>query len=186
MAIRKPLPSPQKSRYHGKRMSAREFLALPEEKPYLEYIDGVVEQKPMVNANHGRTVGRLDGKFFVYVEKYGGDYGPERRTGPTDVGNYLLPDTAFWVAGTPSGDDTVPTVAVEVRSPNQSLTKLREKCLGYLRDGSAAAWLIDPEAKTVQVFEAGATRVLREGETLTCDALPDFSVELTWLFSQPQ
>lgn len=167
-------------------MSAREFLALPEEKPYLQYIDGVVEQKPMVNANHGRIVGRLDGKFFVYAEKYGGDYGPERRTGPSGVGDYLLPDTGFWLAGTPSGDDTVPGVAVEVRSPNQSLTKLREKCAGYLPDGSAAAWLIDPEAKTVQVVEKESTRLRRKGDTLTCTVLPDFDVELDWLFSQPR
>ena len=49
-------------------MSAREYLALPEEKPYLEYIDGVVEQKPMVNAQHGRTVARLDHRFILYAE----------------------------------------------------------------------------------------------------------------------
>ena len=89
------------------------------------------------------------------------------------------------MAGTPSGDDTVPTIAVEVRSPRQSLTKLRAKCRGYLRDGSIAAWLIDPQARTVEVFEADVTRVLREGETLTCDVLPGFAVELDWLFSQP-
>jgi Uma2 family endonuclease len=166
-------------------MSAREYLALPEEKPYLEYIDGVVEQKPMVNAQHGRTVARLDHRFILYAEKFGGDYGPERRIGPTTVGNYLLPDTGFWLAGTPSGDDTVPTIAVEVRSPRQSLTKLRAKCRGYLRDGSIAAWLIDPQARTVEVFEADVTRVLRENETLSCDALPGFAVELSWLFSQP-
>ena len=166
MAIRKPLPSPQKSRYHGKRMSAREFLALPEEKPYLEYIDGVVEQKPMVNANHGRTVARLDYKFIVYAEGHGGDYGPERRTGPTSVGNYLLPDTGFWLAGTPSGDDTVPTIAVEVRSPNQSLTNARE-VLWLPEDGSAAL-ADDPDKEGV--FEPGHPRPA-PGETRS--AAPD-------------
>src|SRR5215211_2386476 len=34
-------PSP----YVGQRMTLEEFLALPEEKPALEYIDGVVRQK---------------------------------------------------------------------------------------------------------------------------------------------
>ena len=34
------------------RMTEDEFLALPEVKPYLEYIDGWVLQKPMVNADH--------------------------------------------------------------------------------------------------------------------------------------
>lgn len=33
-------------------MSESEYLALPEEKPYLEYIDGVVLQKPMPNKSH--------------------------------------------------------------------------------------------------------------------------------------
>ena len=62
MAIRQPESRPRQrpkisiprrpawqSRYHGVRMSPEQYLALPEVKPYLEYVDGVVLQKPMAN-----------------------------------------------------------------------------------------------------------------------------------------
>lgn len=163
-------------------MSERDFLALPEEKPYLEYIDGVVEQKPMVNSEHRKLVGRLDLRFGLFSEKRGGDFGPEGRV-RLDPRNYYLPDTAYWAPGVDSGDDSTPTVAVEVRSPNQSMAKLREKCGRYLADGSASAWLIDPKARTIEVFEAAGTRTLRAGETLTCDAMPGFELALDELFA---
>lgn len=36
-------------------MTPEQYLALPEEKPYLEYIDGMVLQKPMPNEQHARV-----------------------------------------------------------------------------------------------------------------------------------
>ena len=185
MAIRQPKPSPfasSRSVYDGEKLSEREFLALPEQKPYLELIDGVVEQKPMVNSEHRRVVGRLDGHFFLYQRRSGGEFGPEGRVG-LDPRNYYLPDTAYWAPGADSGDDSTPTVAVEVRSPNQSVARLREKCRRYLADGSTAAWLIDPRARTIEVFEASGTRTLRKGDTLTCGAMPGFELPLDELFS---
>jgi Uma2 family endonuclease len=162
-------------------MSEREYLALPEEKPYLEYIDGVVEQKAMVNRDHGGVVGQLDGWFFLYSREHGGEFGPERRVA-LGTGDYYLPDTAYWAADAPSGDDTIPTVAVEVRSPGESMRQLRDKCRAYLREGSAAAWLLDPETRTVEVFEGKTARRLREGDTLTCAAMPGFELPLAQLF----
>ena len=53
--IKPPTRPKWQSKYHGVRMTPEQYLALPEEKPYLELIDGVVEQKPMVNADHGRV-----------------------------------------------------------------------------------------------------------------------------------
>ena len=139
-------------------------------------------RSPMVNASHRRIVGRLVLFFGRYAELRGGDFGPEGRVG-LDSGDYFLPDAAFWLAGVDSGDDSIPTVAVEVRSPDQSLTKLRAKCRGYLRDGSSAAWLIDPQKQTVEVFEGTVVRTLKVGETLTCDAMPGFELPLDKLFA---
>ena len=163
-------------------MSERDFLALPEEKPYLELIDGVVEQKPMVNFEHLRLVGRLNGYMFLYEREGGGSFGPEGRV-RLDPRNYYLPDTSYWAPGVEDGDDSTPTVAVEVRSPNQSMPKLRDKCRRYLADGSAAAWLIDPKGRTIEVFEAAGSRTLRSGDTLTCDAMPGFELALDELFA---
>ena len=166
-------------------MSERDFLALPEEKPYLELVDGVVEQKPMVSKEHGRLIGELSGHLFVYerqIRRTGGVFGPEVRV-RLDARNYYLPDNSYWAPEAESGDDSTPTVAVEVRSPNQSMTKLREKCRRYLAAGSAAAWLIDPKARTIEVFEAAGSRSLRSGDTLTSEAMPGFELALDDLFA---
>jgi Uma2 family endonuclease len=186
MAIRQPKPGPiaeHPSRFQGVRRSAQQFLALPEEKPYLEYIDGRVEQKPMVNAAHRRVVRRLDALFDEYIETLGGDAGPEGRVALRESGDYLLPDTAYWAPGTPSGDDSLPTLAVEVRSPGQSLQSLRSKALAYLRNGVHECWLIDPEKRTVQVFTPGATRTLKAGDSLASTAMPAFELDLASLFA---
>jgi Uma2 family endonuclease len=184
MALRQPMPARStvtRSSLHGKKMSVRQFRALAEEKPYLELIDGVVEQKPMVSANHGRLIGRLDMRLGIYAEANGGDFGPERNVA-VDPENEFLPDTAYWAAGVESGDYSIPTVAVEVRSPNQSMAKLRDKCRRYLGAGTSAAWLFDPKGRTVEVFEAQGVRTLRPGDTLTCEAMPGFELPLAELF----
>ncbi len=118
------------SRYNGKRMSEADYLALPEVKPYLEYVDGVVRQKPMVNAAHRRIIFTIDMALGRYIETHGGDAGPEGRV-RLDSGNYFLPDTAYWAPDRPSGDDSIPSVAVEVRSPGQPMPGLREKCRAF-------------------------------------------------------
>jgi len=164
-------------------MSASRFLALPEEKPYLEYIDGVVRQKPMVNAFHGRIVRKLDSLFDRHIDAYGGDAGPERTVDMPTSGNYQLPDTAYWAPGVPSGDGSAPTIAVEVRSPRQSLPTLRRKCEAFLADSVAECWLIDPEARTLEVITSSRRRTLRDSETLTTSAMPGFELHLADLFA---
>ncbi len=164
-------------------MTVAEFLALPEEKPYLEYVDGVVVQKPMVSAAHGRIVRMLDYWFHVYIVTHGGDAGPERtmRLSETQV---RLPDTAYWAPGRPSGDNSIPTVAVEVRSEGQPLEELRAKCRAYRASGVEACWLIDPGARTVEVWEgAGEGARLPQDGALGAAAMPGFDLPLSEIFA---
>lgn len=165
-------------------MTPEEYLALPEEKPYLEYIDGRVEQKPMVNAAHRSLVRRLDALFDRYIESHGGDAGPEGRVALFGSGQFRLPDTAYWAPGVPSGDDSAPTVAVEVRSPGQPLEALRDKCRAFLAAGAQSCWLIDPDARSVEIFDADAPpRLLGTGGMLTTPAMPGFEANLDALFA---
>jgi Uma2 family endonuclease len=181
MAIRRPQAAPEEplpvSRYHGRRMSEAEYLALPEEKPYLEYVDGLVLQKPMPDQFHRRLVWLFDFLFYEYVRVHGGDGGPEGRVRFPDLSGYRLPDTAYWAPGRPSGKDSVPSLAVEVRSEGQSMADLRRKCRAFRANGVDCCWLIDPYRRTVEVFEGG-----RDGERLAADlpletaVMPGFSV----------
>ena len=94
--------------------------------------------------------------------------------------NYRLPDAAYWAPGRPSGDNSVPSVAVEVRSPNQAMRGLRDKCRAFRAAGVDTCWLIDPDARTAELFEGDhdALRVT----VLESSAMPGFSVALADLF----
>ena len=174
MAIRQPKPQKHhefpRSRYDGRRMSEAEYLALPEEEPYLEYVDGVVVQKPMPNRDH-----RILAELFVleiglYRRQHGGSGGPEGRVRLPD-GTYRLPDTAYWAPGRDDSDDSLPSVAIEVRSPGQGMETLRRKCRAFRRGGVDVCWLIDPVSKTVEVFEGA-----RDGERLAADGVLETGV----------
>jgi len=184
MAIRQPLPRPRRSsRYNGCRMTEAEYLALPEEKPYLEYVDGVVIQKPMPTAVHRKLVAFIVHALFNYQLQFGGDSGPEGRIRLGDGPSYRIPDAAYWAPGRPSGDDSIPTLVVEVRSPEETPGELREKCRFYRRNGVEVCWLVHPESRTVEVFDEG-----RDGEPFPGDAaiaspaLPGFTLSLAALF----
>ncbi len=165
-------------------MREDEYLALPEEKPYLEYIDGVVLQKPMPNKSHSRLVKLLILAIAAYEQKHGGDSGPEQRVALPDRSGYRIPDTAFWAPGRDNGDDSVPSLAVEVRSPGQTMAELRRKCRSFRANGVDVCWLVDPVSRTVEVFEGEL-----DGAPLSADAalqtavMPGFSLSLTDLFA---
>ena len=103
MAVRQPharIDSPRRptwqSRYHGVRMTPQQFLALPEQKPYLEYVHGVVLQKPMANAAHGRVAVEVATELRLYTRKHGGHVGVEVRSAVGAGPDYRLPDVSYW------------------------------------------------------------------------------------------
>ncbi len=169
-------------------LSAAEFLALPETKPGLEYVNGQVIQKPMTNADHIRIVWRLSAAFFAYAAQHGGAGGPEGSValaGGTET-DVLLPDFAFWARGVELGRYPLnpPTLAVEVRSPSQSIASQREKCETYVRRGVAEAWLIDPESESLEVIVADRPWVRFAGPDTIVESvsLANFQIRLDQVF----
>jgi len=182
--VEAPRRPPWQSRYHGVRMTPEQYLALPEEKPYLEYVDGMVVQKPMPNAEHGGLVAFLAIELGLHARRVGAKLRVETRARFGALQSFRVPDLSYWAPGRPSGDDSLPTLAVEVRSPGQTAAELRAKCRFFRRNGVEACWLVDPEARTVEVFEGGQDgAVLAEPATLTSAHLPGFALPLRELFA---
>jgi Uma2 family endonuclease len=77
-----------------------------------------------------------------------------------------------------------PDLVVEVVSPNDAYSTVREKVEEWLRAGVSVVWVVDPFRRTVEVFRIDApVETLREGDTLTCESLlPGFALPLTTLF----
>ncbi len=163
-------------------MTPEQYLALPEEKPYLEYIDGMALQKPMPQEEHAELVAELIHRLKTWMAEHGGRIGPEARAKLGDLPNYRLPDLSYWKPGIPRGEEAPPTLAVEVRSKVQAVAELRRKCEFLRSSGVEACWLIDPVSRTAEVFE-GRAKSGRRVETLTAQCLPGFELALGDLFA---
>ncbi|OAI44487.1 hypothetical protein AYO38_02160 [bacterium SCGC AG-212-C10] len=174
-----------RSIYDGQRMSVEQYLALPEEKPYLEYVDGVVIQKAMPNKKHMILAGELIFEFVLYSREHGGTCGPEGRT-RLATERFRLPDVAYWALAKPLEDGKLllpPTLAVEIRSPDETRRHQRDKCRMYREHGVEVCWLFDPEARTVERFEGDADAEPVTG-VLQSSHLPGFSLALAELWSR--
>lgn len=169
------------------RISPEEYLALPEEKPYLEYINGEVVPKVAPDIRHMRLARELIVFFDGVCRRYGGDTGPEGRVEfyPPGDTRFLLPDVGYWAADRPiEGSRAMlpPTIAAEIRSPGQSLPQMRERAAFFLANGVEECWIAVPESRTVEVFTRDGRRTLTESDTLETTLLPGFSLSMAVFF----
>lgn len=144
----------------NKILTLEEFLALPETKPYCEYIDGKIISKPMPQGKHSTIQGELCPAInsVVKVQKMGWAF-PELRC--TFEGRSIVPDVAvFSWARLPVDENgdiantfaAAPDWMIEILSPEQSHTKVTKKILHALNHGTQMGWLIDPDEQTVFVY----------------------------------
>ena len=73
-----------------------------------------------------------------------------------------------------------PDFVIEVASPSDTLSGLREKMNEYRSCGLRLGWLILPVSTRVEIFTSSEVEVLDSPETVTADAtLPGFKLDLT-------
>jgi Uma2 family endonuclease len=82
----------------------------------------------------------------------------------------------------------VPNLAVEVLSPSNTAAEMARKRREYFGAGVELVWVIDPAARTAEVFTAvDRSVVLDAGQALDGGAvLPGFALPLADLFNDPQ
>ena len=161
-----------------------EFLKLPETKPYSEYINGQIIQKPMPQGKHIKLQGKLVTALnnIVEAEQIALAF-PELRC--TFGGRSIVPDvTLFAWSRIPVDEDgdianvftIAPDWTIEILSPDQSQTKVTGNILHCLNYGSKLGWLIDPKEKSVLVYPAKQqTRLLTQNDVLP---VPDLAADL--------
>ncbi|HYU17562.1 MAG TPA: Uma2 family endonuclease [Chloroflexota bacterium] len=175
-----------------KRLTLEEFLKLPEEKPALEFEDGVVAQKVSPKGQHGR----LQFKFAQLIERLAE---PDRRAmvftelRSTYGGSSLVPDISVYRwdrlprgPGGRVGDDfvTPPDIAIEIASPGQRQSALVRRCRWYVEHGVPIALLVEPRDDTVSRFRPGLReQMLRGSDRIDLDeVLPGFQLTVQELF----
>ena len=80
-----------------------------------------------------------------------------------------------------------PDLVVEVLSPNDLASDVHEKVQEYLRAGVQLVWVVDPQARLVEVHRVqGPGTILRENDDLDGeDVLPGFRCRVGDLFQPP-
>jgi Uma2 family endonuclease len=73
-----------------------------------------------------------------------------------------------------------PDFAIEVLSPSDRLKETQEKCREYISNGTAEAWLIDPEHRTVWLYSQAEPqgRESKDLDAIASKSLPGFALDL--------
>ena len=176
-------------------VTVEEFMAMPDDGRRVELVRGEVQElapsfavASVVGSNvialllehvRPRKLGRvfMDGTTFALI--------PHRHSARS-------PDVAFIRAERlPPGGflprqpvRIPPDLAVEVLSPSETRAILEDKLDDYREAGTPLIWVVNPDARTVEVRPMGApSYTLGEGDTLTgAPVLPDFRCAVAELF----
>jgi Uma2 family endonuclease len=174
-------------------LSLEEFLKLPETKPASEFIDGRIYQKPMPQGKHSllQTLFTPAINQRVVLKRAAHAFTELRCT---FGGRSIVPDiTVFeWnkIPISAAGEienvfPIYPDWTIEILSPDRRLTRVINNILFCLNHGTRLGWLIDPEEKTVIIFQPNQQPIAMEenSEILpVLDLLGDWQLSLRELF----
>ena len=144
-----------------RRYTVDEVLAFPADGNRYELVDGELLVTPAPRFRHQRVVGRIHHALFDYLEDHPGN--GEVVFSPADITwgskkDLAQPDV-FVVAADEVRDsntswDSIRTLllAVEVTSPSSTRYDRVTKRRLYQRRGVATYWVVDPEARLVEVW----------------------------------
>jgi Uma2 family endonuclease len=166
-------------------LSLEEFLKLSETKPASEFIDGRIYQKPMPQGKHSILQTRLTPAInHIVVPKRTAHAFTELRC--TFEGRSIVPDiTVFEWSRIPINTEgevenvfpIYPDWTIEILSPDQRSTRVIDNILFCLNHGTRLGWLIDPDEKTVIIFQPNQQPIAMEENS---DVLPVLELLGDW------
>lgn len=168
------------------RLSLDGFLRLPEEKPALEYEEGTVGQKVSPKGKHSilqTTLAQLVNAWaapgkraFAFTELR---ITLASRSYVPDISVFRWDRIARDASGQVADDfPNPPDLAVEIVSPEQSVTALVRRCLWCVANGIQVALLVDAGDESIILFRANQPALaLRETDRIDLDdILPGFDL----------
>jgi Uma2 family endonuclease len=167
-------------------ITAEEFGAVPDDGRYLELVEGRIIEVPPPQPPHGNICFQVAWILGQFVK-------------PRDLGRIYLNDTGiitrrdpdsvrgadvFYIsyARSPRGPvpasyfDVAPELIFEVRSPSNRWRDIETKAAEYLKLGTLAVGVLDPEPRSARLYLADQpTRILGPDDQLTFpECLPGF------------
>jgi Uma2 family endonuclease len=176
-------------------ITADELLAMPDDGIRRELVEGELREMTPAGWQHGRIAGNIAGELRTYVR--------EHRLGvmttaeatyrlATDPDTVRAPDVAFVSrerveqAGDPVGFwPGAPDLAVEVVSPHDRYSDVREKVNEYLDAGTRMVIVVDPPSHAVTVHRTRTARLdLTEDDVLDGeDVVPGWKLPVRDIFA---
>lgn len=159
-----------------------------------ELVRGTLVPVNPANAEHGRIAVLIAARLLAFADSRGlgtvmVETGYKLGRGPDTVRG---PDVSFVRAGRTGFPphagfvEGAPDLAVEVRSPDDTLSSVLVKAEEYLAAGARLVWIVEARAARVHVFRAGEPTLIvdRTGALDGADVLPGFRLELRELFTR--
>ena len=182
-----------------RRLTAAEFLQIPDDGKMHELIDGVHYVTPSPKLSHQELVGRLHLAIgnFLSTRRHLGRLFLARLDVVMSDHDVVEPDLLF-VSGdqldilTEANVQGAPALVIEVLSPS---TRRRDEGIKrklFDEKGVREYWLVDPKGRRVSVCRRGADGSFpiianleaASGDRLTTPLLPQFELPMTNLFSE--
>lgn len=174
-------------------VTAEQLEQFPRDDRRYELVRGRVVPMTPVNVEHGRVVVRAGSLIAWHLQGrdagiVGAEIGFILATDPDTV---RAPDVAFIRRDRMPPRDArgffkgAPDVAIEVLSPDDRPSEVREKVEEYLAHGVAVAIVIDPQARTVAIHRplTPATTFRADDDVIDLeDAIPEFRCRLREIF----
>jgi len=176
--------------YHGLRMSADEYLSLPEDGFSYELVDGVVCMSPSATPLHQKVALEIAFQLMSFlrgspVGEAFTDVDVVIRRGSDGKDVVYQPDLVFVkpekIAPDYSRLTGLPDVVVEVISTGRRRYDSETKRGDYERAGIGEYWLIDPYRKQLSFWRLEAGRYVEispEGERFASQAAPGFVLDI--------
>jgi Uma2 family endonuclease len=183
----------------GRRATAEDLLAIPEERRFHELIDGEIVQKANPSFEHGDAQGVLSHVLFPF-RRAGGPPGGWWFASEVEIriGEHICrPDVSGWrrdrVPERPSGAPVgvVPDWICEILSPSNKRIDLVKKKRIYHDHHVSHYWIVDPELETLAVnrwHSDGYLEVLaaERGQRVRAEPFDAIEIEVGLLFGDDE
>ncbi len=140
--------------------------------PDAEYVDGVLEERPMGEGKHSAWQITIGAFFFNRSREWNIRVRPELRT-QTGARRYRIPDLAILTpeAAAEPIATVPPLVAIEILSPEDRIARLLLRLADFEAIGVTTIYVVDPVDGSLFRFQDGklaaaATILLRDREVL--------------------
>ncbi|MBI2802170.1 MAG: Uma2 family endonuclease [Gammaproteobacteria bacterium] len=175
-----------------------DYRTLPEDMSRrYELLHGDLYMVPAPTTRHQRVLSRLNSLMLEHVRsRQLGDafFAPvDVILGQGDAREVVQPDLFFIAAARRDtvklhGIEGPPDLVVEILSPGTETRDRGYKLKMYARHGVREYWIVDPDARTVDVYSAGPAEYLdptryNENDVMTCTLLGELAITLKDVFT---